>query len=538
MFSEEQKVILQRYFTNTDSGVFALVNLPEVIKGTLFSRYSRTAKNLRQLFLDEFVNAEVLNEYFQQGGASGAETVVNTAKADDFYERILVGYGDDSVAELGGAHAALEDISCLATKSIEEHRIGLSPLEKSTRYVYYDQKVDGQYQYIRDQNICASEYRELYLQTNDALFDAYSTIVRDIQKHLKAIFSGDENEAAYKFSIRAKACDLARGLLPLSTKTNMGVYGNGRAFEYLLTHLFNDPLSEVRDIAAALDENLKRVISAFIKRATNERGQKYRAYLSQTKGDIYEALEGKVQSEVPTPASGISVELLEADTDPVGQVIAGILYRHSNMRFVEAQAKTAGLSEQEREKIFHQFLARRENRHHKPGRELEHPMFTFEVVADWGVYKDLMRHRILTRYHQLFTTELGYWIPEEVEATGFGAVYRSAMERANDAYCALKERFPHEAQYVVTHGSYNRFVMRMNLRAVVHMTELRASPQGHPTYRKVAQEMAKRVSEKFPLLGKYCFPFVDFRDYELERLDAFRKIEKKAAAVGAKGFEE
>lgn len=165
-------------------------------------------------------------------------------------------------------------------------------------------------------------------------------------------------------------------------------------------------------------------------------------------------------------------------------------------------------------------------------------MFTFEVVADWGVYKDLMRHRILTRYHQLFTTELGYWIPEEVEATGFGAVYRSAMERANDAYCALKERFPHEAQYVVTHGSYNRFVMRMNLRAVVHMTELRASPQGHPTYRKVAQEMAKRVSEKFPLLGKYCFPFVDFRDYELERLDAFRKIEKKAAAVGAKGFEE
>ena len=208
------------------------------------------------------------------------------------------------------------------------------------------------------------------------------------------------------------------------------------------------------------------------------------------------------------------------------------------MSFSEALARAESMKLEEHEEVLKKFLSSRENRHHKPGRELEHPMFTFEVVADWGVYKDLMRHRILTRYHQLFTTELGYWTPDEIAPTGFGDVYHSAMEQAMDAYTQMKIDFPYEAQYVVTHGSYNRFVMRMNLRAVMHMVELRASPQGHPTYRKVAQEMAKRVAEQFPALGRHCFPFVDFKDYELERLDAFRKIEKKATDVGVKGFEE
>lgn len=536
MFTDEQKKVLERYFTSAETPIFALINLPEVIKGTLFSRYSRTAKDIRQLFLDEFLNSEVLDTYFKGAGGSSAEDAINTQKANEFYERILVGYGDDSVAELGGAHVALEEISILATKSVEEHRIGLSPLEKSTRYVYYNQKVNGEYNYYRDERIMAGPHRDLYIKTCDGLFDAYSTIVKEIQPVLKEVFPGNEQEAAYKFSIRAKACDLARGLLPLSAKTNMGIYGNGRAFEYLLTNLLNDPLTEVKDAGEMLNVNLQRVISAFIKRATNERGDQYRAYLNATASAVSDACASV--DAVQPKASGISVRLVEADANPVDGILTSMIYARTSLSFEQAKARVDTMAPEQKEELFGKYTSQRKNRHHKPGREFEHPYFTFEVVADWGVYKDLMRHRVLTRHHQLFTNDLGYWIPDEVAVSEFSDLYTSAMDQACEAYSILKKDFPHEAQYVVTHGSYNRFVMRMNLRAIIHMTELRASPQGHPTYRKVAQEMVRRVSEQFPLLGKHCFSYVDFQDYALERLDAFRKIEKKAATAGVKGLEE
>lgn len=536
MLTKEQADILSRYFTNTDKPVFALVNLPEVIKGTLFSRYSRSAKDLRRLFFEEFVNEEVLKEYFAESHGDGRESILNTAKADDFYERILVGYGDDSVAELGGAHVAIEEVSMLATKSIEEHRVGLSPLEKSTRYVYYDKKVDGEYQYVKDSRIMASRYANRYCGTMTLLMETYSEIVRDIQPMLKELFPGDENEQAYKFSIRAKACDIARGLLPLAAKTNMGVYGNGRAFEYLITNLLHDPLAEARDIGTALDENLKKVISAFIKRATNERGNAYRAYLSATEENIQRSLPPNATQ--PEQYAESSVMLVDADPDAIEKILAAVAYRRSNGTYASALECARAMSAGEKEERIKAFFSKRTNRHHKPGREAEEAMFCFDVVADWGVYKDLMRHRILTRHHQLFTNEHGYWIPQEINLAGFGEKYRGAMDAAVDAYREVKKDFPVEAQYLVTHGAYNRFSMRMNLRAVIHMAELRATPQGHPTYRKVAQDMALRVGERFPLFGKYAFPFVDFNDYGLERLDAFRRLEKKAATFGVKGFEE
>ena len=338
------------------------------------------------------------------------------------------------------------------------------------------------------------------------------------------IFPGDENEQAYKFSIRAKACDIARGLIPLATKTNMGVYGNGRAFEYLITNLLNDPLDEVRVAGASLDENLKKVISAFIKRATNERGRAYRAYLDATAERVQ-----PLCAEVPAPVKPINeltVSLVDADPEAVEKIIAAILYRRSNKPYDCALDAARVMSDQKKSEITQAYFSQRKNRHHKPGRETEEANFCFEVVADWGVYKDLMRHRILTRHHQLFTNELGYWVPSEIGMAGFEDQYRKAMDAAVKAYAEIQNEFPQEAQYLVTHGAYNRFTMRMNLRAVIHMAELRASPQGHPTYRKVAQEMARVVGSDSPLLGSAAFSFVDHSDVDLERLEAFRRLEK------------
>jgi len=536
-YSEEEKKVLKNYFTNVEDDVFCLINLPEVVKGTLFSRYSRSAKDLRRLFLDEFLNSDELKNYFQKTKEE-KDSLLRTEKAEDFYERILVGYGDDSVAELGGAHLALENISVLATKSIEEHRIGLSPLEKSSRYVYFDKKVDGRYQFYTPKVIATSKYSALYEKVNNLLFDTYSKIVHEIQPLLMEIYPGDKNDIAYKFSIRAKACDLARYLLPLSAKTNLGIFGNGRAFEYLLIHLYVDPLEEVVDLAKKINEELRKVIPAFIKRASNERGIKYQNYLKKTEEKVKKVLEKIISQQTKLFfTKKESVKIVDYEKNGLEKIVAAIIFEKSNLDYQTIYEKVKKMSLKKKEEIFKAYVFGRENRHHKVGRALENVYFTFEVMADFGVYKDLMRHRILTRHRQLFTNEFSYAVPKEIDFLGFGKIYRQAADFAVESYLKIKEKYPFEAQYLVLHGAYNRFYMKMNLREVVHLCELRSSPQGHPSYRKIAQEMAKAVVKKYPIF-KHALPFVDYNDYNLERLFSFKKLAEKAKKLKVNVFSE
>lgn len=529
-----QKSLLSNFFTNLDDDVFCLINIPEVVKGTLFSRYSRSSKDLRSLFKEEFLTNPSLKKIITRN-IKKTDQLINIQKAEDFYERILVGYGDDSIAELGGAHIAIENISMLATKSIEEHRIGLSPLEKSTRYVYFDRKINGEYPFYKDEKILKSRFREEFLATTNHLFDTYSEIVHKIQPVLEKIFPGDGSKA-YKFSIRAKACDLTRGLLPLSTLTNMGIYGNGRAFEYLLTNLFGNPLQEVRVIAQKMNRNLNKVIPAFIKRATNEKGLAYRKYLKKREKLTQKLVERYTKQAASTRIKKATVKLVDWEKQGEEKVIATILYEQTNKPYKECLRVARSLGPRQRKNLIEGYLSCRQNRYHKPGRALEQVYFSFEITADWGVYKDLMRHRVLTRYKQLFTNELGYWIPEEIKLAGFEKPYKSAAEKALELYIKMKDRLPVEAQYTVIHAAYNRFYIKMNLREAVHLTELRSSRQGHPSYRKIAQEIARQIIRVYPTLGKLALRFVDYNDYNFERLAAFRRLEEKAKKLGVDVF--
>jgi len=536
-YSDEEKKVLKNYFSNVDDDVFCLINLPEVIKGTLFSRYSRSAKDLRRLFLDEFLNSDELKNYFQKEEKM-KDDFLKTEKAEDFYERILVGYGDDSVAELGGAHLSLENISVLATKSIEEHRLGLSPLEKSSRYVYFDKKVDGAYQFYTPKVIAKSKLAALYEKTNNLLFDTYSKIVHELQPLLMKIYPGDKNDIAYRFSIRAKACDLARYLLPLSAKTNLGIFGNGRAFEYLLINLYVDPLEEVVDLAQKINEELRKVIPAFVKRVANERGLIYQNYLKERNKNVGRVLKKLINQKTKLlPAKKEAVKIVDYEKNGLEKIVAAIIFEKSNLDYQTIYEKVKKMSAKKKEEIFKAYVFGRKNRHHKVGRALENVYFSFEVMADFGVYKDLMRHRILTRHRQLFTNEFSYAVPKEIDFLGFGKIYRQAADLAVGAYLKIKEKYPVEAQYLVLHGAYNRFYMKMNLREIVHLCELRSSPQGHPSYRKIAQEMAKAVIKKYPIF-KLALPFVDYNDYQLERLSSFKKLAQKAQKLKVNVFSE
>lgn len=532
-FNEEQESTLKHYVTNTDSNIFCLQNLPEVIKGALFSRYSRSTLGLRTLLLKDFINNEEEAAFSPLAGGRSAEAQsgdqqLAIRKAQNFYDRILDGYGDDSIGELGGAHLAMEDVSMLAAKAIEDCRIGGSPLEKSTRYIYFDQKVDGNYRFYREPILMTSAYRDVYVDTCNHLFDTYSRLIPLLTERIERGFPRDPetSKAAYAAALRAKVLDCLRGLLPASTLTNMGVYGNGRFFEQLLHKLHCHNLAELQEIGTKSFNELSKVIPSFVRRG--DVGHRYHS----THADYVEALESELQALAAQytgfaeRSSQTGVRLTSFDPDAVLKVAAGMLFSHSDKGLTELQNYCRELPEEEINRILDAGCSARENRRHKSPRALEHAFFTFEVIADFGIFRDLQRHRMCTQERQLLGCQYGYDIPQEIAGTEWEGDYCSAMQRAKDVYHTIAESLPEEAQYVVPMGFNMRWYWHVNLRALQWLCELRSAPQGHPNYRYIAQSLAKEVTRVFPQFERF-FKFVDYDGYELGRLSQEqRKAEK------------
>ena len=532
-FTPEQKSLLESYVTNTDRSVFVLTNLPEVIKGALFSRYSRSTLGLRSLLLKEFIlseDAEFSSIQGNSGQASnrkGSELAIERARK--FYDRILDGYGDDSIGELGGAHLALENVSMLATKVLEDARIGGSPLEKSTRYVSFSDKDSGRYRYYRDPKLMDSDHAELYVKACDHLFDCYVRLCEPVWEHVRKLLPREEgtSEAAYERSVKARGYDLIRGLLPASTQTNMGIFGNGRFFETLIRKLHLDPLEENRDLGQAAFEELSKVIPSFIRRAdrNNNRFQEFEDY-TNFKNSLMQTFHSKQISDQPNPPQEMDVQLIEYDQDAEDRMLAALLFPFGHGSMQEFTEQLKNLPDSEKKRLIHEYAELRQNRRHKPGRGIEMPFYTFDIVGDYGIYRDLQRHRMLTQERQLLSTRYGFEKPEEIEEAGLGEIYDEAMFQAAEAFDQLQKDFPFEAQYVVPMGYRIRWFMKINLRSLSWMTELRSVPQGHTGYRRIAQQMYLRVRDVHPTLSE-LMKFVDLEEYPLGRLEAEVRQEAK-----------
>jgi len=523
-FNAAESSLLERYFTNLDRPVFALRNLPEVVKGALFSRYSRTEKSLRRVLLDEFINEPESGFERLAGTPPVDDDMVAVRRAEEFYERVLVGYGDDSVAELAGAHVAVEQASTLAAKALEDSRIGISPLEKSTRYVRFDRPgPDGRYLYYREQELAHPDYTG----AADALFATYSSLVEPATQAIRERFPLEEGETdrAWKSATRAKALDLLRGLLPAGTLTNLGLFGNGRAFEYLITKMASHELPECRALASDLHRELSLVIPAFVRRGLDDR-------YGRPAAERLERVRARVKELAPSPLAGEgrggemepAVRLIEYDPHAERKVVAAALFPHSNLPLEEQKADPAAVLER--------LLADRANRRQRAPRALEHAEYTFEIVANFAAYRDLHRHRMLTQDRQHLGTALGYDLPPGLVDLGKQDVFARAIDGAAEAHARLlRELGAALAQYVVPLAFHVRWYFRANLREVFHLCELRTTPQGHPDYRWIAQEMFRRVDEVHPRLARYA-RFVDLGPGdELERRQSERRIDEKLDAL-------
>jgi len=520
-FTSAERDALAPFFTNADRHVFGLTNLPETVKGALFARYSRSAKSLRRLFLDEFAGN-------LEGASAAPASAVGVARAEKLYAKVFNEYGDDSVAQLGGAHIACEYVSNVLTKVLEWGRL-MAYLEQSTRYVPYTDRLHGRWRFHVPAEIQGA-LRERYERTMDAAFETYASLIPTMQAHFAARFprAPQDSEGVHRAAIRAKALDTLRGLLPASTQSNVGIYGTGQAYEALLLRMQAHPLEEVRECGRQMLEELRLIIPAFLTRVDQtDRGVAWSGYLSACRDATRDAAAALVADVDAEPRDEVTL----TDFDPDGEikVVAAALYAHTDLPDDQLLALARRMSAGDRLAVLRASIGARGNRRHRPGRAFERTSYRFDVLTDYGAFRDLQRHRLLTLEWQPLSTRHGYSEPDAIAEAGATDAWTRAMDASAELYEDMRSAgLDAAAPYAVAMAYRVRFYMHMNAREAMHTIELRTAPQGHPAYRRVCQQMHRLIDERAGHRAiAAAMSFVDHSEVELERLKAERELERK-----------
>jgi thymidylate synthase ThyX len=522
-FTDDERALLRGHVTNLDRPVFALVNLPETLKGALFARYSRYQGTLRRLLLDEF--ASDLPDQVESAAGAG-----DSSRAAQLYERIFLGYGDDSVAQLGGAHVACEWVSNVLTKVLQRPRLG-AYLEQSTRYIAYDAPMPGstdsapmpgttdsaampgvvgsaagpegagapRYRYYRD-----AELGPAYARAMDELFATYSAALPQVLAWAQDEFprADDDAPAAHARALKAKALDLLRGLLPASSLSHMGIFATGQTYEQLILHLLAHPLPEARHYGAMILQEVQAVMPSFVARVERpDRGGQWIGYLeTRAKAGARWARRLGLDEETEA-AAGPSVRLTHVDGDEE-DLLTALMFEASTTSEDAIRRAVEGMSEAERAELLSDLVGERANRRHRPGRGFEALRYRFEIVADYGAFRDLQRHRMLTVQWQSLTPDLGAGVPEQVELAGAGDAYCRALDVSRAEYERLVGAgLASAAPYALCLSYRIRFVLDLNAREAMQLIELRSGREGHPSYRAVAHEMHAQIAAVHPAVA-------------------------------------
>ena len=515
-WTNQEREILAPHFTNLDQPVFGLVNLPETVKGALFARYSRYSGTLRQLYVDEFADSLP-----QVGIAFEGD---EGKRAAELYERIFLGYGDDSVAQLGGMHIAIEWVSNVLTKVIQRPRLA-AYLEQSTRYLSWDGEMPGGgFRYHREEAL-DGEYRAAM----DRIFTIYSEALPAVTNWAAEAYPrGDEPEAAHARAIRAKALDLLRGLLPAASLSHMGMYATGQTYEQLILHLMANPLPEAREYGRMILETVQQVMPSFVTRVERpDRGGEWITFLEEREaaGRRWSEKLGIGTEPVADPAASVELLSVEGSED---DLLTALLFEASGRGEPQIREAVRQLDVDQRAALLADLSGDRKNRRHRPGRGLESLRYRFEIVADYGAFRDLQRHRMLTVQWQSLTPHLGAGVPGEVVESGQGDAYREALDTSAAAWQRLVDQgLPFHAPYALCLGYRIRFILDLNAREAMQLIELRSGREGHPTYRAVAIAMRDRIASVHPSVAALMTHVDEEMEPRLERMMSELKAESR-----------
>ena len=496
--------------TNTIGNVYAFTDkLSALTIAAAMARLSRRADDMRITILDEFASS--------------------AGKDEKLLQRVITAYGDDSVQQLVGQHIVVESASNLLTKKLEWGRLA-AYLEQSTRYIYFDQKDSkNQYRYYVPTSL-DKKTRVVYVQFMDALFDLYSDMVRKLTAYIRANDKTPVNvrDVAWQGATRAQACDAIRTVLPVATKSTVGIYASGQALESLIMHLLADELPEAKETGRLILEESRKVVGTILERADKpERGGAAVAYRANTFNETR-----KLATELlPSGHTSNQKEVTLTDYWPKNELdlAADILYEHSDMPLTDIKNSVASLPIGKKQDILTTYFGERLNRRHRPGRALEKAHYSWDLMCDYGIFRDLQRHRMVDDMEwQLLTPRYGYDTPQLVDDAGLTDSFEKCFEISLELYSVLqKAGYGVEAQYATLLGHKMRWKVTYNAREAFHLHELRTTPQGHPGYRKLVLAMHEKLSEVHPLICS-GMKFVNTEeDPELTRLAAERYTQYK-----------
>jgi len=505
---------LAETITSTDGDVYGFTNKmnPATVAAAM-ARLSRRADDMRITLLDEFMSED--------------------GKDEDLLRRVITAYGDDSVQQLASIHMVVENASNLLTKKLEWSRMA-SYLEQSTRYIYFDQKnAKGNYRYYTPKSLDA-ETAKLFEQSIDQIFDLYSLMVRKLTEYIrtKSSVPKDEQDGAWKAATRAQACDAVRTVLPVATKATVGIFASGQAIENMIMNLLADELPEARETGQNLLDEARKVMPVFLERADRpDRGGATVAYRATTKQAVKKLTEEKLSQNFSPETE--AVRLLDIWPRNELDLVPHMLFEHSDLPISEIKKSIESWSYDEKSQAMHTYIGERLNRRHKPGRALEMAHYSWELVCDYGIFRDLQRHRMVDDMEwQALSPRYGYDVPELIEESGLGGDFEKCFDISYQLYSALQSSgYSLEAQYATLLGHKMRWKMTINAREAYHFVELRTTPQGHPGYRKLVKQMYDQIVNVHPLLaGGMIFVNKD-EDAELTRLAAEKYTQFKLAQL-------
>ena len=363
----------------------------------------------------------------------------------------------------------------------------------------------------------------------DRIFERYAAAVEPTVAAFAERFpkTPEDPDRVYNATIKAKALDALRGMLPAATVSNLGVYAAGQAYEMMLFRLLASPLAEAQDVGRMMLEELRKVIPAFLVRVDQpNRGGEWIGHLRSTRGAMRSLAAELLAGEDPEPAPLVRLTSWDPDADEA--LVAAMLYPYSDLPEARLLELARKMSVEERLRVLRTYVGERRNRRHKPGRAFERIGYRFDVLGDYGGFRDLQRHRMLTIDWQDLSTKHGYDMPAEAEEMGFADAFREATDRSAELWQRVHADLPDQAAYTVCMAYRIRYAIQMNLREAFHLIELRTSPQGHPGYRKVAHDMYRQIAE---VAGHRTvaelMTYVDLGSVDLERLEAERRAERK-----------
>jgi dTMP kinase len=512
--TEAGKNYLKDIVTDTEGNVYAFSDkLSPITIAAAMARLSRRADDMRITILDEFAK--------------------NVGKDEKLLQRVITAFGDDSVQQLAGQHLVVEGASNLLTKKLEWGRLA-AYLEQSTRYIYFDQKDEnGHYKYFVPKNLSSKLKKEYTTRLND-IFDIYAEMVKEMTEYVRAKSNTPESEqdGAWRGATKAQACDAIRPVLPVATKSTVGIYGSAQAIESLIMHLQSDELLESQETGQKILENVRKVSPTFYERADKpERGGAMVAYRVNTHAKVK-----KLANKYLPDTYGEAVEdvkLVSYYPKNELELVPDMLYEHSSLPINVIADEVNRWPLAKKTSVFESYMGERLNRRHKPGRALEKAHYSWDLVCDYGIFRDLQRHRMVDNLQwQQLTPRYGYEIPKLVEDAGLVEKFEQCFDESLKLYSLMQESgYLAEAQYATLLGHKMRWQITYNAREAFHFHELRTSPQGHPGYRKLVQQMHEKLLEVHPLLGGAMIFVNQDEDPELTRLAAEKYTQLKLSRL-------